>query len=442
MPDSRDDLLARAAFVASLLVGAFLYGFVAHGFGLFPNDLLEAGWRQFRQVRQAVLEDDHPAVEPRVHDRQGARLIDSAGVQPGLTLVPSVWEEFDWKPGLKLIDVDGDVVHEWKVDPLEVFPEEFGGPLTEFSEFNQTNGSYLFPNGDVLVVFSGVGTARLDACSRGQWRVRAEHHHSVVRAADGTFWVSGREQERVQDPITGLDSVRHDQLVHLSADGEVLEEIDVFDIIRQNVGLLRRHLRFQPEDTHLNDVEPLPPTMAEEYPTFEGGDLLVSLRNLNVIFVVDPATLKVRWWKGEPFIHQHDPDFVGEGWIGVFDNHDDGTERGTRLGGSRVLGFRPGRDSTAVWLGPPDEAEVYTDIRGNWQLLSNRNLLVTESNTGRIVEVSPDGEPVWEWVQPPYDEERVPRIYWAERYGLSADRAGSWPCSPDDRGGNVTESDR
>lgn len=434
MPDSRGDLLAKGAFMASLLVVAFLYGFAAHGFGLFPNDLLEAGWRQFRQVKQAVWDEGHPATEPRVYDRQGARIVDSTAVQPGLTLVPSVWEDFDWKPGLKLIDVNGRIVHEWEVDPARLFPSEFSGPLTRLSEFNQPHGSYLFPDGDVLVVLSGLGTARLDACSRVQWRVRADHHHSVARAADGTFWVSGREQERAEDPITGLDSVRHDQLVHLSADGEILDEIAVFDIIRENDEILRQHLRIQPDDTHLNDVEPLPPAMAEEYSTFEGGDLLVSLKHLNAILVVNPESLEVRWWTGKPFIQQHDPDFVGNGWIGVFDNREDGTERGTRLGGSRIVAFERATDSTDVWMDSSEADALYTHNRGNWQRLEGGNSLVTESNAGRIAEFGPEGELVWEWVQPPYDEARVPRVYWAERYDMNRQDAVAWPCSPAAKG--------
>lgn len=40
--------------------------------------------------------------------------------------------------------------------------------------------------------------------------------------------------------------------------------------------------------THLNDVEPLPDSIAGEYPLFEAGDLVVSLRNPHLVFVMDP----------------------------------------------------------------------------------------------------------------------------------------------------------
>lgn len=426
------DVLERAAFLASCIAIAFLYGFGASTFGWFPNDLLVRAWHQLETIEQAVWSSEHEATEERVHQRQGARTLDSAAMQPNLTLIPSVWKDFGWKPGLKLIDRDGRVIHRWEVDPVRVFPGEFEGPLAGLTKFNHPQGSYLFPNGDVLVVISRVGTARLDACGEVLWRVRGAHHHSVAPAGDGTFWISASDSVRRPDPITGDGAVRHDRLVHLSEDGEVLDEIEVFDILRENEELLRRHLRYWPSDTHLNDVEPLPASMEDEYPAFDAGDLLVSLRHLNLVFVVDPTTLEVEWWVGEPFIYQHDPDFVGDGWIGVFDNYWDGTDRGTRLGGSRVVAFRPSSDSTAVWFQPSESTRFYTRDRGNWQLLDNGNLLITESTAGRVAEVDAHGELVWEWVQPPYDDGTVPRVYWAERYDIGPAQTSSWPCSPDD----------
>ena len=75
------------------------------------------------------------------------------------------------------------------------------------------------------------------------------------------------------------------------------------------------------------------------------GDLLVSLRTPSLVFVVDPTSLEVKWTASTPFLHQHDPDFVGDGWIGVFDNNQDPTPRGTMLGGSRIVALSPSIDS-------------------------------------------------------------------------------------------------
>lgn len=425
--------LDKVAFVLSICAFVWLHGFATSARQWFPNDLLTTGWDQIQSFKQAILDDDHVATVGRVYDREGAQVVDRAAIAPGLTLVPSIWKDLDWNPGLKLIDIDGKVVHQWEVRPTQIFPSRFDHPLLgllDMNEWHEPKNSYLFPNGDVLVVIDEIGTARLDACGRTKWRIEANHHHSLTRAENGTFWVSGRAPERRPHPFSSAEAVRHDLLIHLSEDGEVLKEVKVFEILKNNKALLERFFQFhQPQDTHLNDVEALSSSMEQDYPLFEGGDLLVSLKHLNLVFVVDPATLKVKWWTGEPFIQQHDPDFVGDGWIGVFDNYEDGTDRGTRLGGSRVVAFQPHSDSTAIWFRSSNTNRLYTHNRGNWQLLENGNLLMTESTAGRVVEVTPDGQLVWEWIQQSYDEASVPIVSRAARYYISRDQISSWPCS-------------
>lgn len=184
--------------------------------------------------------------------------------------------------------------------------------------------------------------------------------------------------------------------------------------------------------THLNDVEPLDVSIADEYPLFEAGDLLVSLRNLHLVLVVDPDSERVKWHASEPFVMQHDPDFMGDGWIGVFNNNRDLTGRGERLGGSRILALQPHMDSTRVLFPTADSDPFYTGTRGKWQRLENGNLLLTESNAGRVVEVSPDGRTVWEWAVEPYDESSMPAVTEGTRYPLTVDEVADWPCSPSD----------
>lgn len=426
--------LDKLAFFASAILLIWFHGFLTSTRQWFPNDFLVQGWYQFQAVEQALLGDDHPALETRAFNRQGARIVDDVTAHTSLTLVPSVWEDFGWEPGLKLIDRQGVVLHEWRVDPAKVFPGQFTltRPLAGLHQFHEPKNAYLFPNGDVVVIIGDTGTARLDACGQVEWRIAGVHHHSLTRSEDGSFWISGRTSQRESDPLLEKEAVRHDLLVQVSENGEIMRSIKVFDILEKNEELARRHYRYQTNDTHLNDVEPLSASMAEEYPLFEAGDLLVSLKGLNLVFVVDPQSLEVKWWTGEPFILQHDPDFVGNGWVGLFDNQFDGTDRGSRLGGSRVLAYRPHRDSMEVWFESSRTNRVYTGARGNWQLLENGNLFITESNAGRLVEVSPDGSLVWEWIHKPYGARRIFGISRAKRYDLSRETVSSWPCSPND----------
>lgn len=421
----------KIAFVVSLAALAWLYGFATSARGWFPNDFLVRAWDQARQV----LASPPPAfTAPRTYDRRGVRIPRPSSVQEGATLITSYWRDSTWEPGLKLIDRQGRTLHEWLHDVTEIFGDTI-------QRVGDLQGAHLFPDGDVLVNFAYVGTARLDACGDVVWRLPEGSHHSIARAEDGTFWIPGYRRDAPAtspthpDGLPGLpDTVSRDRILHVTADGDLIESIDVLDLLYAN-GLERHiaksHRLKQSDVVHLNDVEPLSSSMAADYPLFEAGDLLVSLRDLDLVLVFDPASGDVRWHASHPFIEQHDPDFLGDGRIGVFDNNWDGTERGSMLGGSRIVAVGPGTDSVAIRFPTPESDPFYSEYAGKWQRLENGNLLLTESAAGRIVEVDPTGRTVWEWVHRPYGTSRVPEVFGATRHDLTAEQVASWPCSRD-----------
>lgn len=441
--------LDKVAFVLSVALLALLYGVLAGSLGLFPSGLLGQAARQAlaSPLFAGTGTPTKPQwAEPRIYDWDGVGEAHPHRMQPGLTLVTSAWEFPDgWAPAIRLYDAAGSVVHEWPVRPAEIFDDTVPSPTGVLS-LEDIQGAYLFPDGDVLVNIEYVGVARLDACGQVRWRRSARsYHHAMARADDGTFWIPGVLRARpaaspgYPDGYPGLSGpVHHDLIVQLSADGDVLGELNVLDLLYDN-GLQRYipHARFDRtladpygiDVTHLNDIEPLSADMADEYPLFEAGDLVVSLRRQHLVFVFDPDTREVKWHAHSPFIHQHDPDFIGGGWIGVFDNNQDGTERGTMLGGSRIVLLQPHTDSLRVVFPTPRSAPLYTDVRGKWQRLENGNLLLTEAVAGRVVEVAPDGETVWEWVQAPSGATTVPAVTEATRVDLTAEDVAAWPCS-------------
>lgn len=430
--------LDRVGFLASALVLVFFYGFVARSSGWFPAGMIDRAARQAQRILSPPL-----YLVPRVHERDGARIVRAEAMQPGLTLVSTRWEGIDWQPGLRLMNREGDVLHEWHVDPTELLTSpdmsDAAGSIREVSE-RPLHGSYLFPDGDVVVNVAYLGTVRLDACSRIEWIVSAGNHHSIARADDGSFWIPGNTYGvRSSTPsrpegFPGLGQpVYLDRILRVSPGGDVLDSLDVLDLLYENG--LERHIfkagRTTITDvTHLNDIEPLSASLSGDFPGFDAGDLLVSLRHLDLVFVVDPESRRVKWHASHPFIEQHDPDFLPGGWIGVFDNNRDATLRGTVLGGSRIVAVKPGSDSVRVLFPTELSQPFHTDIMGKWQQLSNGNLLLTEARAGRIVEVSPEGETVWEWVSPPYDSSFVPEVPEGTRYPLTRDSVADWPCHP------------
>lgn len=452
----------------SVALLAFLYGYLTRGFGWFPDELLQQAWVQGTAVVAEVRSPDSVSarvyepeeggdrnggrmrqpqvvssgrpdwVEPRVYTRSGARTLEATALQPGLTLVTTTWKDSVWRPGVKLLDRGGRTVHQWRLDASGVFPASASRRGLGLDELD-IHGSHLLDDGDLLVNLEYAGTVRLDACGGIEWRIPSGGHHSISPAGDGTYWIPGvtrrarRSSPGHPDGFPGMRGpVYQDQILRVSREGSILDTINVLDVVYENdlVRYLVRTNRLDEEDpVHLNDVDALPADLADEYPLFEAGDLAVSLRYPNLVFVVDPDTRRVKWHASEPFIHQHDPDFIGDGWIGVFDNNEDGTARGTLLGGNRIVALQPHTDSLRILFPTARSDRFYTSDRGKWQLLENGNMLLTEADAGRIVEVAPDGRTVWEWVVEPYDRRTVPYVARGARLDVTVAEARSWSCS-------------
>ena len=134
-------------------------------------------------------------------------------------------------------------------------------------------------------------------------------------------------------------------------------------------------------------------------------------------------------------IGQHNPHIIPKGLPGagnllVFDNggsggygfanpaNPDGVSSMTR-DNSRVLEINP-ITLDNVWEyshGGTERVQFYSWYVSNAQRLPNGNTLVNEGMNGRVFELTPDGEIVWEYVSPFFSDDDVPshRIYRAYR---------------------------
>lgn len=420
------DTLARLAFVLSLLSLAFAYGYGSRAFGWFPDAAVERAYHQARaRLPFDVRRPDY--LGARVYDDTGVTTRKREGRQPGLTAISSNWKELDWEPAVRLLSAKGRILHSWRLRPEVAFAgvEKFRDVELKYQTIHDF---HVYPDGDLVVNTDYVGLVRLDACGEVIWRLPERTHHSLARDSEGTFWVPARKGH---DPdIQGFDgSMIHDHILRVSDDGQILRDIGVLEaIVSSGLGRYVAKFRERGYDTHVNDVEPLSSSLAEEYPQFQAGDLVVSAKNQNLVFVLDPDTGSVKWHTTGPFIRQHDPDFIGDGWIGIFDNNEDGTGRGSFLGGSRIVAVHTTSDSTRVLYPKSDSSTFYTAIAGKWERLDNGNLLLVEAIPGRVLEVKPDGTTVWEWVQEPYGASHVPHVLQARRYSLSPSDIAAWNC--------------
>src|SRR5690606_11362509 len=127
----------------------------------------------------------------------------------------------------------------------------------------------------------------------------AQTHHSVFEAEDGTLWVPSRRWR--DEPLPSLPIIAppfwEETILEVSPEGEVVNETSILDVITRSglEGLLFASGAHEPtiaipldgDFTHVNDVEVLGADRAAQFPLFAAGDVAVSLRNLNLLLVLD-----------------------------------------------------------------------------------------------------------------------------------------------------------
>ena len=139
---------------------------------------------------------------------------------------------------------------------------------------------------------------------------------------------------------------------------------------------------------HTNSVEIL---RAASDGAWDDGDLLVSVREMNLVVVLDDETGRVKWhWGRGELQKQHHPSQLDNGNILIFDN-------GVKRKYSEVIELDPvTREVVWRWHAEPRDG-FFSPSRGSAQRLPNGNTLICESDRGRAFEVAKDGEVVWEY---------------------------------------------
>jgi hypothetical protein len=310
-----------------------------------------------------------------------------------------------------LVDMKGRTVHRWAMPFRKAWP--IHPHLRHLVEPNYTawRQAVLMPNGDVVVVYIGQGAApwgyglaRLDKDSNVIWTVSDHFHHDVTIGEDGNIYslVHRISNEKVPEIPEIKQPYFRDYIVVVSPDGKVLKEIDLFDaMIRrfkktgEEQSLYSFVYRRNGDFLHTNTAKYIPKAFADKNPDVETGQILVSFRSMSMLAAVDPETDEVVWTLQGPWKSQHDPDMLPNGNLLIFDNN------GRRVvgGHSSVLEYDPVKEES-VWLYTGQDHGFDSDIRGGQQKLSNGNILITESQGGRLLELTPEKELVWEWDSP------------------------------------------
>lgn len=220
-------------------------------------------------------------------------------------------------------------------------------------------------------------------------------HHDLRKLDNGNYLILGRDTTTRADYIWEVN--QQQQIVWEWWSVDHIEAFPTWDLGSR-------------DPIHSNSIQVLPPNRWFEAgdERFRPGNILVSGRSLDTIFIIDRMTGDVVWTYSQGLDGQHEAlmasgELRDAGLILVFNNG---------------LEDRYAYRTSAVQAIDPVAAEVVWEYRsetffssagGTAQLLPGGTTLITSSQGGRVFEITPDGHIVWE-LTPPFNPMRVARV--------------------------------
>jgi hypothetical protein len=340
-----------------------------------------------------------------------------------------------------LVDMSGQAVHSW---PYPGFPSLLVDPalnqgrkghvLVQLEERKDLDKS-SFGNG-----VNNHAIAELDWSGKVVWQWAGEaaagnayQHHDLQRLANGNTLVLANQLHHIEG--FKLEKTIDDALYEVAPDGTVVwrwlasEHLDEFGFTAEQLKLVRE--TSLADYLHTNNAHTLGPNK-----WFDAGDqrfapdnILIDSRQANFLAIIDKSSGKVVWRLGpnypdagprNPFAKgpdlprpvdqlsgQHDAKIIPEGLPGagnilLFDNQGGAGYPAVGYpiitGASRVLEIDPST-SQIVWEYRAGTA-LFSTFTSSVRRLPNGNTLVAEGQTGRVFQVTRDGQIVWEYLSP------------------------------------------
>jgi hypothetical protein len=344
---------------------------------------------------------------------QSVTIHDSKSAYEGYTLFAPHLGRDVW-----LINMKGRVVHHWKMEHLP------GGD------------GCLLPNGNLLRLnktlkeplhfFGSVANELVEIDWEGNivWKHEDPYmHHDFFRLKNGNtilnkhVLVPKKMISRIKGGIPGTElkeGMWDNGFQEITPDGKVVWQ----------------WLGFKHQDPEIDVICPLCPRTIWNYANglyvTPEGDIIESCRHFNTISIIDKKTGKIKWRWGSPYElgHQHNPSLLNNGNILVFDNgfHRLTSHEVADENYSRVIEVNLKTNEIEWEYKDNNPQNFYSGICSSAERLPNGNTLICESSKGRIFEVTPDKEIVWEFFNPFYYEwgrlGLTNLVFKAHRYGV------------------------
>jgi hypothetical protein len=320
-----------------------------------------------------------------------------------------------------LIDMAGRVVHTWKSGPsttaegwfLELLPNGNWITLNLISTFLSDIQDPEISLKDRM--FHAISTEVVEMNWEGKtvWKYTAPEgwtiHHDMARLENGNTIMLVEESKKV--PEISEKEIAENFIIEVTQEKEIVWQwyaTEHFSEFGFSSEAGKAMSEIGGDIFHHNTLEVLPPNALEEDPRFVRGNLLSCQRSTGLIYIIDRKTEKVVWTWGtgtDELVGPHHPTMLDNGNILIYDNggrHDYPVR--TRFF-SRLIEINP-KTKEIVWqyMHEPhifkETSKFFSRSWGSVQRLPNGNTFSLDCHKGRLFEVTPGGEIVWEYISP------------------------------------------
>jgi len=344
-------------------------------------------------------------------ERVGVTLYDTARAFNGLNLYSSAH-----RPQAFLMDMKGRVLHKWEYERNSVWPRLAEADRNKARRYFRR--LHLFENGDLLAVYEYTGIIKLDANSNLLWAHQGWNHHDLDVDERGRVYVLGRDSDEngrynleigdapATPRLVAGRRIFDENITVLNPRGEVIDKISIIECIENSryaslLDMAMYRPGAEPLDLlHPNTVEVFDGSLEQYSRLYKKGNILTSFRNVSTVAIIDAKQKKLVWALSNAWKCQHDPTLLDSGRMLVFDNYSGGLRAGGTALKSRVVEFDPMTQEIFWEFEGTSKAPFFSSLMGTNHRLPNGNTLISESDYGRVFEVTPDKTIVWEFNNP------------------------------------------
>jgi len=298
-----------------------------------------------------------------------------------------------------LMDMDGKIVHTWNLNLSEVWPT-FENKMIDIVDKHLTyyfRRAHLFENGDLLVIIEGKGMVKINKDSEVIWEAQNKAHHDFFIHDNNQIYVLTRTAHIVKE-VRSDKPILEDSISVLDEAGNEIKKVSLLKMFYNSdyASLLKSfQLEKNEQDIfHTNTIEMLDGTGSDKADWLRKGNLLISIWNLSMVCVVNFEEERVVWAQVGFWHKQHEPVLLDNGNILMFDN------QGISKNNARVIEYDPLTLAVKWNYAGTRETPLDSGLLGACARLKNGNTLISETEHGRVIEVTPDKKIVWEFINP------------------------------------------